>query len=68
MGLGAIFFPSRSRYEVTITWYPEVEEPIESREKHYSLVLYMNRISQLLSILGTDNIPGQPPVHISSPK
>ena len=23
------------------TWYPEIEEPIKSPEKHYSLVLYM---------------------------
>ena len=23
------------------TWYPEIEEPIKSREKHYSLVLYI---------------------------
>ena len=26
--------------EVNSTWYPEIEEPIKSREKHYSLVLY----------------------------
>ena len=34
-------FSSRSREEVNITWYPEIEEPIKSREKHYSLVLYI---------------------------
>ena len=26
------------------TWYPEIEEPIKSREKHYSLVLYILNI------------------------
>ena len=33
-------FSSGSRQEVNITWYSEIEEPIKSREKHYSLVLY----------------------------
>ena len=36
----AIFFIG-SRQEVNITWYPEIEEPMKLREKHYSLVLYM---------------------------
>ena len=36
-----IFFFSGSRQEVNSTWYPEIEEPIKSREKHYSLVLYI---------------------------
>ena len=40
MGSRAIFF-SGNRQEVNSTWYPEIEEPIKSREKHYSLVLYM---------------------------
>ena len=35
-----IFLPG-SRQEVNSTWYPEIEEPIKSREKHYSLVLYI---------------------------
>ena len=26
------------------TWYPEIEEPIKSREKHYSLVLYILKV------------------------
>ena len=34
-------FSSGSRQEVNITWYPEIEEPIKSREKRYSLVLYI---------------------------
>ena len=40
MGFVRHFF-SGSRQEVNITWYPEIEEPIKSREKHYSLVLYI---------------------------
>ena len=32
-------FLSGNRQEVNSTWYPEIEEPIKSREKHYSLVL-----------------------------
>ena len=40
MGSRAIFF-SGNRQEVNSTWYPEIEEPIKSREKHYSLVLYI---------------------------
>ena len=28
--------------EYLFTWYSEIEEPIKSREKHYSLVLYTN--------------------------
>ena len=35
-----IFFPG-SRQEVNISWYPEIEEPIKSCGKHYSLVLYI---------------------------
>ena len=35
------FFFSGSRQEVNSTWYPEIEEPIKSHEKHYSLVLYI---------------------------
>ena len=34
-------FSSGSRQEVNITWYPEIDEPIKSRGKHYSLVLYI---------------------------
>ena len=41
MGLARHFFSSGSRQEVNSTWYPEIEEPIKSREKHYSLVLYI---------------------------
>ena len=37
-----IFSPG-SRQEVNSTWYPEIEEPIKSREKHYSLVLYTSK-------------------------
>ena len=40
MGTRAIFF-SGNRQEVNSTWYPQIEEPIKSREKHYSLVLYI---------------------------
>ena len=39
----AIFFlrkPPGGEY----TWYPEIEEPIKSREKHYSLVLYSTNL------------------------
>ena len=36
----AIFFSSGSRQEVNITWYPEIEKQIKSREEHYSFVLY----------------------------
>ena len=38
MGFARHFF-SGNRQEVNSTWYPEIEEPIKSREKHYSLVL-----------------------------
>ena len=34
-------FSAGSRQEVNSTWYSEIEEPIKSREKHYSLVLYI---------------------------
>ena len=34
-------FSAGSRQEVNSTWYPEIEEPIKSHEKHYSLVLYI---------------------------
>ena len=34
-------FSSGSRQEVNSTCYPEMEEPTKSREKHYSLVLYI---------------------------
>ena len=37
-GSRATFF-SGNRQEVNSTWYPEIEEPIKWREKHYSLVL-----------------------------
>ena len=36
------------------TWYPEIEEPIKSREKHYSLVLYI-----LIIIIIYNWIPGK---------
>ena len=39
-----IFLSSGSRQEVNSTWYPEIEEPIKSREKHYSLVLYILKV------------------------
>ena len=32
---------SRNRQEVNSTWYPQIEKPIKSRKKHYSLVLYI---------------------------
>ena len=44
MGFARHFFPpeaTRLRQEVNVTWYPEIEEPIKSHEKHYSLVLYI---------------------------
>ena len=41
MGLTQHFFSPGSRQEVNSTWYPEIEEPIKSCEKHYSLVLYI---------------------------
>ena len=34
-------FSSGSHQEVNITWYSEIEEPLTSREKHYSLVFYI---------------------------
>ena len=34
-------FSPGSHQEVNSTWYPEIEEPIKSCEKHYSLVLYI---------------------------
>ena len=37
----ATFFSPGSRQDVNSTWYPEIEEPSKSREKHYSLVLYI---------------------------
>ena len=40
-GSRAPFFSPGSRQEVNSTWYPEIEEPIKSREKHYSLLLYI---------------------------
>ena len=39
-----IFFSLGSRQEVNSTRYPEIEEPIKSREKHYSLVLYILKL------------------------
>ena len=41
MSLARHCFSPGSRQEVNSTWYPEIEEPIKSREKHYSLVLYI---------------------------
>ena len=40
MGFVRHFF-SENRQELNSTWYPVIEEPIKSREKHYSLVLYI---------------------------
>ena len=40
MGFVRHFF-SGNRQEVNSTWFPEIEEPIKSHEKHYSLVLYI---------------------------
>ena len=40
MGFTRHFF-SGNRQEVNSTWFPEIEEPIKSHEKHYSLVLYI---------------------------
>ena len=48
MGFARHFF-SGNRQEVNSTWYPEIEEPIKSREKHYSLVLYILIISITIS-------------------
>ena len=41
MRLASHCFFSGCRQEVNSTWYSEIEEPIKSREKHYSLVVYM---------------------------
>ena len=38
MGLARHFFSPGSCQEVSSTWYPKIEEPIKSHEKHYSLV------------------------------
>ena len=46
-----IFFSPGSRQEVNSTWYPEIEEPIKSREKHYSLVLYILSFDIVVLIL-----------------
>ena len=40
MGL-VCHFSGGSNKEVNSTWYPEIEEPIQSRENHYSLALYI---------------------------
>ena len=40
MGFALNFF-SGNRQEVNSNWYPEIGEPIKSRGKHYSLVLYI---------------------------
>ena len=45
-------FSTGSRQEVNSTWYPEIEEPIKSREKHYSLVLYI--LKKVISQVPTD--------------
>ena len=43
MGFARHFFFSGNRQEVNSTWYPEIEEPIKSREKHlFTGVLYAN--------------------------
>ena len=42
MGFDPHFFPPEApggEYHL-ITWYTEIEEPIKSYDKHYSLVLY----------------------------
>ena len=36
-GVSHNIFSSESRQEVNIPWYSEIDEPIKSREKHYSL-------------------------------
>ena len=41
MGFARHFFPPEVARRVNGTWYPEIDEPIKSREKHYSLVLYI---------------------------
>ena len=41
MGLTCYFFLRKPPGGEYSTWYPEIEEPIKSREKHYSLVLYI---------------------------
>ena len=53
MGFARHFF-SGNRQEVNSTWYPEIEEPIKSREKHYSLVVYiLNRNIQMSDFIET---------------
>ena len=49
-GLRAIFSPKVAREEVNITWYSEIEEPIKSREKYYSLVVYILKWSDRISL------------------
>ena len=44
------------------TWYPEIEEPIKSREKHYSLVLciltiHVNQFDSLITVPASEPIP-----------
>ena len=39
MGFARNFLSSGIRQEVNIILYSQIEEPIKSREKHYSLVL-----------------------------
>ena len=41
MGFARHFFLRKPPEEMNSTWHPEIEEPIKSREKHYSLVLYI---------------------------
>ena len=43
-------FSAGSRQEVNSTWYPEIEEPIKSREKHYLLVLYILKLDVATAI------------------
>ena len=58
MGFGRHFL-SGNRQEVNSTWYPEIEERIKSREKHYSLVLYiLNIYIQYSTTLARTDVQG----------
>ena len=61
MGLTSHFFFPGCRQEVNSTWYSEIEKPYKSREKHYSLVLYIlkldidHRYTELLQHSGDES-------------
>ena len=55
---------SGSRQEVNSTWYSEIEGPIKSREKHYSLVLYITNSNNCRTVVVfLANCNEYPPFH-----